>query len=245
MVRRYEKFELKSIYFLQFQSDSDGTSSYDEEENLVIIPRRASIAQHSTSEKFKIEKWKIISWNRVGLSNMRLGRESLPHPALDIRNVGLWQILGRSIGKDLSRVTMPVILNEPLGILQRLCEEMEYSELLDRASQIDDEHLRLVYVSAFIVSTYSANYYRTGRKNFNPIQGETYEFIPKDKNWKFFSEQVCFRVRSRLFSFNYFFDRSVIIQQSAFVIVNRLIFNFHKVRFTSFFLSFKIIFVRH
>lgn len=104
----------------------------------------------------------------------------------------------KSIGKDLSRVTMPVILNEPLGILQRLCEEMEYSDLLDAASKIDDPNLRLVYVSAFIVSTYSANYYRTGRKNFNPLLGETYECIRADKGWKFFSEQVFISNRNFL-----------------------------------------------
>ena len=39
----------------------------------------------------------------------------------------------KSIGKDLSRVAMPVVLNEPLGLLQKLCEEMEYSDLLEEA----------------------------------------------------------------------------------------------------------------
>ena len=96
----------------------------------------------------------------------------------------------KAIGKDLSRVAMPVILNEPLGLLQKLCEEMEYSDLLDRASQTEDVYLRLVYVAAFIVSTYSSNYYRTGRKNFNPLLGETYECIREDRGWKFIAEQV-------------------------------------------------------
>lgn len=117
-------------------------------------------------------------------------RGSLPACAPDTSNVGLWNIMRKAIGKDLSRIAMPVILNEPLGLLQKLCEEMDYSDLLDRASQTDDQHLRLVYVSAFIVSTYSSNYYRTGRKNFNPLLGETYECIREDKGWKFIAEQV-------------------------------------------------------
>lgn len=96
----------------------------------------------------------------------------------------------KAIGKDLSRIAMPIILNEPLGLLQKLCEEMEYSDLLDHASQTDDAHLRLVYVVAFIVSTYSSNHYRTGRKNFNPLLGETYECIREDKSWRFIAEQV-------------------------------------------------------
>ncbi|CAF0976428.1 unnamed protein product [Rotaria sp. Silwood1] len=117
-------------------------------------------------------------------------RSSLPAFAPDTSNIGLWNIMRKAIGKDLSRVAMPVILNEPLGLLQKLCEEMEYSDLLDRASQTDDIYLRLVYIAAFIVSTYSSNYYRTGRKNFNPLLGETYECIREDKGWKFIAEQV-------------------------------------------------------
>ncbi|UJR28181.1 hypothetical protein I4U23_009433 [Adineta vaga] len=121
---------------------------------------------------------------------MKWRRCSLAASAPDTSNVGLWNIMRKAIGKDLSRIALPVILNEPLGLLQKLCEEMEYSDLLDRASQTDDIHLRLVYVATFIVSTYSANYYRTGRKNFNPLLGETYECVREDKGWKFIAEQV-------------------------------------------------------
>lgn len=137
----------------------------------------------------------------------------------------------KSIGKDLSRIAMPVVLNEPLGLLQKLCEEMDYSDLLDHASQTDDAHLRLVYVSAFIVSTYSSNYYRTGRKNFNPLLGETYECIREDKGWKFVAEQVntkdVFVLLTNLFLRK---SRSAIIHQSVFVCVYRQTLYFLKVR---------------
>ena len=36
------------------------------------------------------------------------------------------------IGKDLSRVCLPVYFNEPLSMLQKLPEDVEYSELLDK-----------------------------------------------------------------------------------------------------------------
>lgn len=39
---------------------------------------------------------------------------------------------------------MPVQLNEPLNTLQRLCEELEYSELLDRAANTQDPFERMV-----------------------------------------------------------------------------------------------------
>ena len=47
-------------------------------------------------------------------------------------------------GKDLSRISMPVSLNEPLSALQRLCEEVQYSELLDQAAALDDPCDRMV-----------------------------------------------------------------------------------------------------
>ena len=53
-------------------------------------------------------------------------------------------ILYNNIGKDLSRVSMPAALNEPLSLLQRLSEELEYSALLDTANSTDDPYQRMV-----------------------------------------------------------------------------------------------------
>lgn len=39
------------------------------------------------------------------------------------------------MGKDLSRICLPVFFNEPLSSLQRIAEDMEYSELLDEVGQ--------------------------------------------------------------------------------------------------------------
>lgn len=39
---------------------------------------------------------------------------------------------------------MPVELNEPLNTLQRMCEELEYSELLDKAAETEDPFERMV-----------------------------------------------------------------------------------------------------
>lgn len=47
----------------------------------------------------------------------------------------IWSVLKTCIGKDLSKITMPVQFNEPLSFLQRISEHMEYSELL----QIDTD----------------------------------------------------------------------------------------------------------
>lgn len=71
-------------------------------------------------------------------------RTCLPAPCPDTSNINLWNILRNNIGKDLSKVSMPVELNEPLNTLQHLCEELEYSELLDKASETDDPYERMV-----------------------------------------------------------------------------------------------------
>ncbi|KAB0404393.1 hypothetical protein E2I00_010117 [Balaenoptera physalus] len=117
-------------------------------------------------------------------------RTCLPAPCPKSGNVSLWNILRTNIGKDLSKVAMPVELNEPLNTLQRLCEELEYSELLDKAARTPSALERMVYVAAFAVSAYASSYFRAGSKPFNPVLGETYECIREDKGFQFFSEQV-------------------------------------------------------
>lgn len=86
---------------------------------------------------------------------------------------------------------MPVTMNEPLSALQRLCEELQYAELLNEANELEDPYDRMVRVAAFAVSAYSGTQYRAGNKPFNPLLGETYECVREDKGFKFVAEQVC------------------------------------------------------
>nr|XP_004652860.2 oxysterol-binding protein-related protein 3 isoform X5 [Jaculus jaculus] len=117
-------------------------------------------------------------------------RTSLPAPSPNTSNISLWNILRNNIGKDLSKVAMPVELNEPLNTLQRLCEELEYSELLDKAARVPNPLERMVFVAAFAISAYASSYFRAGSKPFNPVLGETYECMRDDKGFQFFAEQV-------------------------------------------------------
>ena len=43
-------------------------------------------------------------------------------------------IMKNCIGKELTKIPMPVNFNEPLSTLQRLAEDFEYSSLLDKVS---------------------------------------------------------------------------------------------------------------
>nr|XP_009939656.1 PREDICTED: oxysterol-binding protein-related protein 3 isoform X4 [Opisthocomus hoazin] len=129
-----------------------------------------------------------ISESGIGCNSKR--RTCLPAPCPNTSNISLWNILRNNIGKDLSKVAMPVELNEPLNTLQRLCEELEYSELLDKAAHTPNPFERMVHIAAFAVSAYASSYYRAGSKPFNPVLGETYECIREDKGFQFFAEQV-------------------------------------------------------
>lgn len=60
-------------------------------------------------------------------------RKKLPDPVEKEKGVSLWSLIKDNIGKDLTKVCLPVYFNEPLSSLQKCCEEMEYSYLLDRA----------------------------------------------------------------------------------------------------------------
>ncbi|KAF2585752.1 hypothetical protein F2Q70_00034852 [Brassica cretica] len=47
--------------------------------------------------------------------------------------VSLWSMIKDNVGKDLTRVCLPVYFNEPISSLQKCFEDLEYSYLLDRA----------------------------------------------------------------------------------------------------------------
>lgn len=85
-------------------------------------------------------------------------RTCLPAPCPDTSNINLWNILRNNIGKDLSKVSMPVELNEPLNTLQRMCEELEYSELLDKAAETEDPFERMVKKLSLCHITCSSGY---------------------------------------------------------------------------------------
>lgn len=86
----------------------------------------------------------VLNGDLAGSAFRNGRRPCLPAPSPDCSNINLWNILRNNIGKDLSKVSMPVELNEPLNTLQHMCEELEYTELLDRAADTEDPYERMV-----------------------------------------------------------------------------------------------------
>jgi hypothetical protein len=99
----------------------------------------------------------------------------------------LWSILKDCVGKDLSKVAVPVYINDPSSLLQKVAQSYEYTYLLDMASVEDDPFMRVSLITAFMVTSQTVAEKSIG-KPFNPLLFETFEL--KTKNLKFFSEQV-------------------------------------------------------
>eukprot|EP01017_Pseudomicrothorax_dubius_P044815 TRINITY_DN7626_c0_g1_i2.p1 TRINITY_DN7626_c0_g1~~TRINITY_DN7626_c0_g1_i2.p1 ORF type:complete len:552 (+),score=104.50 TRINITY_DN7626_c0_g1_i2:47-1702(+) len=103
--------------------------------------------------------------------------------------VKVWSVIKDFLGKDLSTFAVPVYLNEPLSMLQRFCEALQYSELLDKADREDDSLMRMAYVVAFAFSMSSQIINRI-KKPFNPLLHETFEYLDPDRGVRYISEQV-------------------------------------------------------
>lgn len=85
--------------------------------------------------------WKLLS----GVKHYIGCRLLLPVPMYH-SDYNIWSVLKNCIGKELSKITMPVVFNEPLSFLQRMSEYMEYSHLLRIASEQQDPLMRMQFV---------------------------------------------------------------------------------------------------
>uniref|UniRef100_A0A915E5W2 Oxysterol-binding protein n=1 Tax=Ditylenchus dipsaci TaxID=166011 RepID=A0A915E5W2_9BILA len=116
-----------------------------------------------------------------------ISRETLPARMLSKDQTSVWSIIKNAIGKDLTRLTVPINFNEPISLIQRLAENMENSYLITKALECKDQCERLELVGAFAASTMSN---LRISKPFNPILFETYELHRPDLGFKFVAEQV-------------------------------------------------------
>lgn len=139
---------------------------------------------------FKFKRRTCLEAGQVSMENISL--LSIFRTNVNIKNNTLSLISNhKKSGKDLSTVSMPIALNEPLNLLQKLCEELEYYSLLEQAAISRTNLERIVLVAGFCVSGYASTISRAGRKPFNPMLGETFEYTRLDKGLSFIAEKVC------------------------------------------------------
>ncbi|XP_033726933.1 oxysterol-binding protein-related protein 1-like [Pecten maximus] len=180
-----------------YDTDDDEFYDCDDDDNLENNEKN-EIADSMTSsflDAMSFESAKSGSYfpKHIDVTNgcvkSKFGRSRLPVPMFDRNDFSIWSILKQCIGKELSKITMPVVFNEPLSFIQRISEYMEYTTLLEKASQASDPAERFAYVSAFAVSAISSNWDRIG-KPFNPLLGETFELNRADLGFRLVGEQV-------------------------------------------------------
>ncbi|KAI9249306.1 Oxysterol-binding protein-domain-containing protein [Sporodiniella umbellata] len=178
-----------SGYSEQFYDAQDIDISEDEDDS--IVDQTSSIEYDNGSSEEETDSRDSSSAETLNLqeNNNVQRRTQLPCPAESDAGSAL-SVIRKNVGKDLSTIAMPITMNEPLNMLQKSCEELEYCELLEKASTLSDPIERLMYVTVFSISTYASTQHRTGRKPFNPMMTETYESIRPDKGFRFVSEKV-------------------------------------------------------
>ncbi|KAH6633588.1 Oxysterol-binding protein-domain-containing protein [Boeremia exigua] len=171
------------------ESSDDGSESSSEHEAAGVIDR-ARFSMDQAPSLFPVQP--------TSLAPLPLGpvkrRNAVQAPK--VQPPSLIAFLRKNVGKDLSTIAMPVSSNEPTSALQRLAEQLEYSELLDAAAAApSDTGERLVYMAAFAISAFSnsRSKERAIRKPFNPMLGETYELVREDKGYRFIAEKVVHR----------------------------------------------------
>ncbi|KAM7257566.1 hypothetical protein ACFE04_013307 [Oxalis oulophora] len=187
-----EKRELEDV------SDEDQSTFYDTKEHFTE-PSVSFGSISGAAEKHKEPRNRV---DNVGKMHAEIDtyptfpniqrRIKLPDPVEKEKGVSLWSMIKDNVGKDLSRVCLPVYFNEPTSSLQKCFEDLEYSQLLDKAYEYGksgNSLQRILYVAAFAVSGYASS---EGRhcKPFNPLLGETYEADYPEKGVRFFSEKV-------------------------------------------------------
>ncbi|KAJ4912898.1 Oxysterol-binding protein-related protein 2A [Raphanus sativus] len=175
-------------------SECSTTASSDDKQEFEDVSEEDEPSFHDTKEYFNepnIGSGSNLSNNNSGYADIKR-RTKLPDPAEKEKAVSLWSMIKDNVGKDLTRVCLPVYFNEPISSLQKCFEDLEYSYLLDRAyehGKSGNGLLRALNVAAFAVSGYAST---EGRhcKPFNPLLGETYEADFPEKGIRFFSEKV-------------------------------------------------------
>ena len=156
--------------------DQERKQNYDDKDEFMSIDEFEDAKSHATFIEDLKQRDSQIPY-----------RDKLPVSRNPNQKVNIWKVLKDTIGKDLSKMAVPVYFNEPLSFLQRFTEDLTYSSILVKASQENDPCLRMALVACFAVSGYAGSHERL-MKPFNPLLGETFE-LEKD-GFRVISEQV-------------------------------------------------------
>ena len=108
------------------------------------------------------------------------------------------EFVRKNFWKDSSTIATPVEMNEPVTILQRYSEMIEYCDLINKAMHPNitpESGEKILRIASFAISFMSSVRCkeRTNRKPFNPLLGETFELVREDFGIRLVGEKVSHR----------------------------------------------------
>lgn len=173
------------------QSDDDGSSSDSDVESDELPAPSVSVREQGGEAK--------ESQGDESIDLYPLPIESVERdcdiPVANHHPPSLLSFVRKNVGKDLTSLSMPVDMNEPVTILQKYAEIFEYADLIDNALQgnyPEDSCELILRIAAFAVTYLSGARHkvRSTRKPFNPLLGETFELVREDMGFRLISEKV-------------------------------------------------------
>eukprot|EP00347_Sterkiella_histriomuscorum_P000861 403374240 len=171
----------------QIQYSQSNGSQMDDSEVQFGIYEEEEIFQDA-SEEFIYQDQQVVKATRYFIQDLTDERISLPHMRNPNLKVSFWQVMKDLIGKDLTKVSMPIYFNEPISLGQRMAETVEYNYLLEQAAVEPNSLMRMALVATYTTTRYSSVIGRM-QKPFNSLLGETFELVTQ--KYRYFSEQVC------------------------------------------------------
>ena len=170
-----------------YVSDGDSSSASEVEERNTIIKSNTDSGRANPAFPPKCSSLEPLPTQPVKR------RTSVRPPT--VSPPSLIGFLRKNVGKDLSTISMPVSANEPISLLQRVAEILEYSILVDAACSAKTSAERLLCITTFAIASLSSARIkeRAIRKPFNPMLGETFELVREDRGFRFLAEKVSHR----------------------------------------------------
>ena len=74
---------------------------------------------------------------------------------IKIKGSVIWKMMKDLIGKDLSKFSLPVFINEPCTVLMKGAEYGFYCDLITKAAKEQNAHLRLLNLAVSMLSVFN------------------------------------------------------------------------------------------
>lgn len=133
--RRKRKTAVQGTTVSGHGGGNDSDDNLDEESPEIFSLQSAEEMMIIPSEIFPLELVATLEMSPSEVRAKPVKKRRTRVPEKPDKPMSLWSLIKNAIGKDLTRYPLPVNFGEPLSMLQRLAEDYEYSQILDKAAR--------------------------------------------------------------------------------------------------------------